>query len=210
MLNIKHRQVKNKGFTLIEMLVAISIFASLSLAAYQVLQGVIRSADISKIHTAQLKKLQHAMLIMEQDFTQISARNTRDDDADKDYKGIIKSAKYLFSSEDQGIEFTRLGWSNPLGRLPRSNLLRVRYRLFDGQLQRLYFLYPDAIVGEEPQMQVLLKNIDSLEFRFWNSQWQSTWRSKTALPEGVEISFKSARYGSIVRKFLIPSVVIYK
>lgn len=191
------------------MLVAISIFASLSLAAYQVLQGVIRSADISKRHTEQLKKLQHTMLIIEQDFTQISARKVRDD-ADSPSKGLIKSAKYLFSSEDQGIEFTRLGWSNPLGRLPRSNLLRVRYRLYEGQLQRLYFLYPDFIVGQEPQMQVLLEDIESLEFRFWNAKWQTRWQSKTALPTGIEISFKSEKFGDIVRQFLIPSVVIYK
>ena len=59
----------SKGFTLLEVLVAIAIFAVLSLAAYQVLQGVLRSSEISKEHSESLTELQRAMLIIEQDFT---------------------------------------------------------------------------------------------------------------------------------------------
>ena len=193
-----------KGFTLLEVLVAIAIFAVLSLAAYQVLQGVLRSGEISKEHSDSLTKLQRAMLIIEQDFTQIVARTSRDEGVEQDKLRVITAGASLFESEDQGIEFTRLGWANPLGLLPRSDLLRVRYRLKEGQLQRLYFLYPDLVAGQEPQVQVLLNDIEKLSFRFWNSGWQEKWTSVKKLPKGIEINFTSKRYSEIRRAFLIP------
>lgn len=192
-----------KGFTLLEVLVAIAIFAVLSLAAYQVLQGVLRSGEISKEHSNSLTELQRAMLIIEQDFTQIVARTSRDESVEEDELSVISAGESLFESEDQGIEFTRLGWANPLGLLPRSDLLRVRYRLKEGQLQRLYFLYPDLVSGQEPQEQVLLNDIEKLSFRFWNNGWQSSWTSAKKLPKGIEINFTSKRYSEIRRAFLV-------
>ena len=153
----KNNRTRTKGFTLLELLIAISIFAMLSLAAYQILQGVLRSSEISKRHSDSLARLQRAMLIIEQDFTQIAARRSRSEDQDTDDDSVINAGDLLFGSEDQGIEFTRIGWTNPLNLLPRSELLRVRYRLMDGQLQRLYFIYPDLPSGQIPQVQVLLE-----------------------------------------------------
>jgi len=192
-----------QGFTLLEMLVAIIIFALLSLAAYQILQGVLRSGEISKIHSERLTELQRAMLIIEQDFTQIVARKSRQEGVEKDNLRTLTAGKGIFSSQDQGIEFNRLGWNNPLGLLPRSNILRVRYVLRDGQLQRLYFLYPDTTSGQEPETQVLLNDIEKLSFRFWNNGWKSTWSAAEKLPEGIEINFTSKHFSDIRRIFLV-------
>ena len=191
----------SKGFSLIEVLIAIAIFALLSLTAYQVLQGVLRSGEISKEHSESLTKLQRAMLIIEQDFSQIVARNSRDESGDE--SRTISVGKSLFDSDDQGIEFNRLGWQNPLGLLPRSNVLRVRYRLKEGQLQRLYFLYPDLVAGQEPEVQVLLDEVEKLSFRFWNNGWQEKWQDAKKLPTGIEISFTSKQYAEIRRAFVV-------
>lgn len=193
----------SKGFTLLEVLVAITIFAMLSLAAYQVLQGVIRSSEISKKHSESLTELQRAMLIIEQDFTQIVARVSRQEGIDDEDLYTLSVGDDLFDSDDQGIEFNRLGWANPLNLLPRSNILRVRYRLQDGELQRLYFLYPDTVNGQEPEQQTLLTGIESLSFRFWNNDWQDTWESKTSLPEGIEVTFTGESFSEIRRVFII-------
>jgi general secretion pathway protein J len=193
----------SRGFTLLEVLVAMALFALLSLAAYQVLQGVLRIGEISKEHSDSLTELQRAMLIIEQDFTQIVARRSREEGQEEEELRVITAGSSLFESEDQGIEFTRLGWANPLGLLPRSDLLRVRYRLKEGQLQRLYFLYPDLQAGQEPQVQVLLKDIDKLSFRFWNNGWKNRWTAAKKLPKGIEIKFSSKRYAEIRRVFLV-------
>lgn len=192
-----------QGFTLLEILIAISIFALMSMVAYQVLQGVIRSGEISKKHSDELLKIQRAMLIIEKDFTQIIARASRDEGGDSDDIQVLRVGQSLFDSQDQAIEFTRLGWINPLDLLPRSNLLRVRYRLFDGQLQRLYFLYPDIVARQEPEVQVLLDDVEKLSFRFWGNTWQTSWTEKKNLPSGIEISFTSKQFGEINRMFLI-------
>lgn len=203
MLN-SYRGRYTQGFTLLEMLIAISIFALMSIVAYQILQGVIRSGEISKKHNDRLLNIQRAMLIIEQDFTQIIARASRREGDESDEIYVLTTAESLFDSEDQGIEFTRLGWINPLNLLPRSNLLRVRYRLFEGQLQRQYFLYPDIVNGQEPQTQLLLEDIKSLTFRFWSEGWKNSWSDKDILPTGIEISFTSKQFGEIKRIFLIP------
>ena len=193
----------NKGFTLLEVLVAIAIFAVLSLAAYQILQGVLRSGEISKEHSNALTELQRAMLIIDQDFSQITYRLSRDENVEEEELQIMSAGESLFESEDQGIEFTRLGWTNPFDLLPRSELLRVRYRLKEGQLQRLYFLYPDLQVGDEPQEQVLLNDVEALSFRFWDGSWQDSWSSTDSLPDGIEISFTTKKYSEIRRVFII-------
>lgn len=194
-----------QGFTLLEVLIAISIFALMSLASYQILQGVIKSGEISKRHNQELLKIQRAMLIIEQDFTQIIARASRDESTDSDDLSVLTVGESLFESESEGIEFTRLGWSNPLNLLPRSNLLRVRYRLFEGNLQRLYFLYPDIVAGEKPEVQTLLEGVEKLAFRFWSDGWQTTWTSTSKLPTGIEISFTSKQFSEIKRQFLVPA-----
>lgn len=196
---------KQHGFTLLEVLISIAIFALLSLTAYQVLKGVIDSGDISKRHSESLTQLQRAMLIIEQDFSQIVARTSRDESNPDDNVYVIRAGKTLFESDDQGIEFNRLGWQNPLGLLPRSNILRVRYRLKEGQLQRLYFLYPDIVAGQEPEIQVLLSDIEDLSFRFWNNTWLDVWEKNTQLPKGIEVSFTSKQYAEIRRLFLVPA-----
>jgi len=198
-----------KGFTLLEVLVAIAIFALLSLAAYQVLQGVLRSSEISKTHSERLTELQRAMLIIDQDFTQIVARRSRQEGIDNEELFTLMVGDDLFDSEAQGIEFNRLGWANPLNLLPRSDILRVRYRLQDGQLQRLYFLYPDTVSGQQAEQQVLLNDIETLSFRFWSNGWRETWQSKTDLPDGIEITFSSKYFAEIRRVFVIsPGVVV--
>lgn len=173
------------------------------MAAYQVLQGVIRSGEISKRHSDQLVDIQRAMLIIEQDFTQIVARASRSENGDSDNLRVLTTGKSIYESEDEGIEFTRLGWTNPLNLLPRSNLVRVRYRLTEGQLQRQYFLYPDIVAGQEPETQVLLKDIEALSFRFWSKNWQTTWSETDKLPAGIEINFTSKQFGEIKRMFLV-------
>lgn len=204
MQNNRFFSASQNGFSLLEVLIAIAIFAMLSLTAYQVLQGVLRSGDISKKHSEALTELQRAMLIIEQDFRQIVARKSRNESGESDDLSVLNVAEGLFESTDQGIEFNRLGWQNPLNLLPRSNILRVRYRLYDEQLQRLYFLYPDFVSGQEPEIQVLLNDIETLSFHFWDTtQWADSWSNKNRLPNGIKIAFTSKNFAELNRVFII-------
>ncbi|WP_236546813.1 type II secretion system minor pseudopilin GspJ [Psychromonas sp. L1A2] len=209
MLNNRNYQYKkNSGFTLIELLIAIAIFAVLSFAAYQILQGVLRSGEISKEHDHNLVEIQRGMLLIERDFVQMVARASRTGSTDDENLQVLYAGKNTLDSDYQGIEFNRLGWANPLNLLPRSNILRVGYRVQEGQLQRLYYLHPDTISGKEPEQQVILHDIENLTFRFWGDDWVSSWNSSSEIPTGIEITITSKHYGELRRVFILPNSVV--
>ena len=206
--NRNYQYKKNSGFTLIELLIAIAIFAVLSFAAYQILQGVLRSGEISKEHDQNLVEIQRGMLLIERDFVQMVARASRTGNTDDENLQVLYAGKNTLDSDYQGIEFNRLGWANPLNLLPRSNILRVGYRVQEGQLQRLYYLHPDTVSGEEPEQQVILHDIENLTFRFWDEDWVSSWSSSSEIPTGIEITITSKHYGELRRVFILPNSVV--
>ena len=206
--NRNYQYKKNNGFTLIELLIAIAIFAVLSFAAYQILQGVLRSGEISKEHDQNLVEIQRGMLLIERDFVQMVARSSRTGNTDDENLQVLYAGKNTLDSDYQGIEFNRLGWANPLNLLPRSNILRVGYRVQEGQLQRLYYLHPDTVSGEEPEQQVILHDIENLTFRFWDEDWVSSWSSSSEIPTGIEITITSKHYGELRRVFILPNSVV--
>ncbi len=206
--NRNYQYKKNSGFTLIELLIAIAIFAVLSFAAYQILQGVLRSGEISKEHDHNLVEIQRGMLLIERDFVQMVARASRTGSTDDENLQVLYAGKNTLDSDYQGIEFNRLGWANPLNLLPRSNILRVGYRVQEGQLQRLYYLHPDTVSGKEPEQQVILHDIENLTFRFWGDDWVSSWNSSSEIPTGIEITITSKHYGELRRVFILPNSVV--
>jgi len=198
-----HRAFKKNGFTLIEILIAIAIFATLSLAAYQILQGVLRSGEISREHDKHLVEIQRGMLLIERDFVQMVARISRTGNVEDENLQVLYAGKKVLDSDSEGIEFNRLGWINPLNLLPRSTILRVGYRVKNNQLQRLYYLHPDTVAGEKPEQQVILNDVDSLSFRFWDDDWIDTWSADKTIPKGIEITINSKHYGELKRVFIL-------
>ena len=70
---------KNDGFTLLELLVAITIFAIMSVMAYGGLSNVIDNSESSKRSLLRLQEIQQAMINIERDFSQITDRGIRDE-----------------------------------------------------------------------------------------------------------------------------------
>jgi len=67
------------------------------------------------------------------------------------------------------IEFTRIGYPNPLGLLQRSNLQRVRYSVLGGKLIRTTWPRLDRVSSTKPNNKVLLNNVTSLQFTYIGS-----------------------------------------
>lgn len=123
------------GFTLLEMLVAIAIFASLALMALQVTNGVTRVNSAVAGHDQKLNLMQQTMSFLNHDLTQMMPRPVRGDQGQRE-PALLAGAGVL-ASESEGMRFVRGGVVNPLMRLPRSNLLTVGYRIHGGYLERL-------------------------------------------------------------------------
>lgn len=196
----KPTRARQQGFTLLEMLTAITIFAMVSLSAWQILQGTMSARDVSADHNEQMRTLEYAMLVMEQDFQHYIDRGVRQE-------GVVSTrslfaGKDMLDSDDEAIAFIRTGYRNPEQRLPRSELQPVRYRLKDGVLERQYFHVLDPEEESEPVTQNLLTDISSLKFEYFiRGRWVN--RLRSTHPEALKIILEHEQFGTIERSYLL-------
>ncbi|MBS9877553.1 type II secretion system minor pseudopilin GspJ [Vibrio sp. 665] len=193
-----------KGFTLIEVLVSIAIFASLSVAAYQVVSQVQRSNALSQERTQRLNEIQRAMVMMDNDFRQMAMRQTRTN-GEEPASRLIFWSDYLLDSDTKGLMFARLGWHNPQQQFPRGEVTKVGYRLKEETLQRVWWRYPDTTVGQQGTVTPLLTQVESFDMRFYDGkQWKKEWAEEKALPKAVSVVLTLKDYGEIARTYLTP------
>ena len=201
----------SRGFTLLEILVALAVFTMIGLSSHAVLSQILMTDEVSTERFARLRDLQRAMSIIERDLQQAMARPVR---VEGETNNIVMSGGLnSFESDADGLAMVRGGWSNPKLMLPRSTLQAVAYRLQAGELQRVYSNYVDNVIGAEPKVRVLMQNIEDLQFQFRVSKnqsnnnnqenvWQDTYTG-TQLPYAVAIEIVSADFGLIRREFAL-------
>ncbi|WCE29806.1 type II secretion system minor pseudopilin GspJ [Vibrio sp. SCSIO 43137] len=197
-----HNSKSSKGFTLIEVLVAIAIFATLSVSAYQVLNQVQRSNAQSIEKTGRLKDIQRAMVIIDNDFRQMALRQFRTN-GDEPSEKIIEWGQGLLESDNNAVLFVRLGWLNPQQMFPRGEVSKVGYRVVADRLERVWWRYPDTPVGQQGIVTPLLDGVTNIEMRFYSAgNWLERWDQPLALPEAVAFSIELQDYGKIERVYL--------
>lgn len=117
-----HRGRRTTGFTLLEVLVAVAITATIGAGAVQLLRGIIDARQQVTVRSEQLAVLQRFTSLVALDVEQYINRSIRNEYGDF-------QASLLLDSGDYPIEFTRAGWRNrPGAEDPRSELMRVAYR----------------------------------------------------------------------------------
>jgi len=193
---------RTRGFTLIEVLLAIAIFAMISLASFSLFDGVITSDEASKVKIERLNEIQRAWMVIERDLIQITPRSIRVD-------GEAPTNDYFHGGEDMeiigdgAIAFVRTGWTNPGLLIPRSELQSVAYRVEEETLERLHYNFIDPVVGEEPKVRALIENVESLEYRyFYRDKWQDKVENGV-IPKAIELIITTKDLGEIHRKFLM-------
>ena len=148
-----------RGFTLIEVMVALAITAIIMVIAYGGLSTISRNEDHSRAADKRLRQVQLAMRIMEQDFTQLEPRPVRDG------LGGVQPPLLAGPQNVPPIIFTRGGWSNPLG-ITRSTEQRVAYSLEDGKLMRSWWPELDGQAQVVPAKEALLEGVDSVKIQY--------------------------------------------
>lgn len=194
---------RGKGFTLIEVLVAMAIFAILSALAYGTLSQTLLSAEILGDRMDRLQALQRTMRMLTDDMHQLSPRAVRDELGDNFGPAISTGFQSGFA-----IELTRTGWNNPMV-LPRSTLQRAAYRIEEDELVRYHWTVLDRTLSNEPVSVVLLDGVEGIQFRFFRAdgeyteQWpplnQTGAGNLRLRPRAVEITLRLADEGDIIR-----------
>jgi len=196
-------QVKSSnGFTLLEVLIAIAIFAVVGLASFTIFDTVQRGDETSQLRSARQNELQRAFILVERDLSQLARRSIRIN-GEAPSKQYLQTAEESFLENEQALAFVRHGWTNPGMLLPRSELQAVAYRLRDETFERLHYNFVDAVVGEEPKVRPLISEVDGISFEFYDGkEWQDKW-PKQELPQAVAIEVDTQDFGLIRRQFLV-------
>ena len=197
-----------RGFTLLEMLIALAIFGLMAVMAYSGLTSVLDLQFHTAAEAEHLAELQKAYLIMQRDIEQVVARPVRNEFGDE-LAPLVG---------DQTLELTHGGWSNPLGR-PRSTLQRVAYSYGDRQLRRYVWVVLDRAQDSQPFDQLLMDNIEDMQIRYlladdvWKERWPVPPEDSgtnvaggvsAVLPAAVEVTIEHEHYGPIVWLFQLP------
>ena len=146
------------GFTLIEILIALVIFAIMGVLAAMSLHSIIRTREQLKKSDHQLLQLQITMTLLRRDMSQAINRNIRD------ANGNEESA--FSASSDGDIVFTRAGLTNPFDMNRQSDMQRVGYKLQGDKLVRLTWDVLDQAPHSQPESQTILSNVQSLQWQF--------------------------------------------
>jgi len=191
------------GFTLIEIMVAVAIFGVLSVLAWGALGQSLTSAELLTNSMNRLQSIQRTVRYLSSDISQTAPRSVRNELGDVQLPALVSSLSGNFA-----LELTHGGWGNPAG-LPRSTLQRTAYRLEDDELVRYYWTVLDRTYSNEPIRNVLLDGVDSLFFRFYTDNGESSdvWPPQGAgaaadirvRPRAVEIVLSLRDEGEITR-----------
>jgi general secretion pathway protein J len=195
-----------RGFTLLELLIAITIFAVIATFVYTGLAVVLDTKRQTDDYLERLTKLQLGLNLMQRDIEQAVDRPVRDEFGDP------LPAMRSGGQSTLLLELTRGGYANPM-QLPRSTLQRVGYQLEDETLYRVTWPELDRAQNTEPHRQPLFDGVKGIEIVYYDqamkkkAEWpmQNTGNLQTgpapALPKAIEIDIEMDKWGNIRRLF---------
>lgn len=189
-----------RGFTLIEMLVAVAIFAVASALAYGGLSTLVSARAQIEAQNTRLGRLQFAVGLIERDLRSIADRPVRENHGGE---------RPALDGQSASFELTRFGAANSLGQV-RAELERVGYRLDNGTLQRRRYAVLDRAPGSLPDDSDLLDEVERFEIRYRARdgrelrQWPPPRDDVPSLPLAVEIRIAATGIGEIRRLLELP------
>ena len=151
------------GFTLIELLVALMIFAMLASAGVLLLGNSVSAQAQVKARLDDMAAVQRAGGALAGDLGQAVPRITRTE------AGTLAPAFWAHDVGDAQpvMQFVRGGWDN-LGDMPRPSLQKVEYWVRQGRLERRTYAQLDGAAGDDPA--ALLDNVEAVTLRFRDAQ----------------------------------------
>ena len=191
------------GFTLIEILVALIIFAIMALLSYRAIASVLDSREQLSAETRKWRDCALFFARVEQDLAAVLDRPVRSAD------DVIAPA--LIVNPDPGADavlaLTRAGFAQADGLLAAPQ--RVGYRAHDNVVDLVLWPHPDAAPRSAPQAFAALADVTNLKLRVLDPRgnWQSRWPIASAggatetFPAAIEFTLTLRSGESVTRLF---------
>lgn len=200
---------RSAGFTLVELMISLAIFALMVTMAYQSVNLLLDAGRRVEEPQAEFQQLQRAMVFVERDMHQLALLRPANAGV-----GQQDASNSIVQPQEAGVllEFTRAGnpdvaWQLRTSGLMRSSLQRVRYVLEEGKLLRQTWNLVDHVESEQPVSQVLLEHVEGEpRFRFRTERGGNF---VEGLPKerqklvAVEFSLQHQRFGNLQRIFMV-------
>ena len=189
-----------KGFTLIEMMVALLIFALITAAGVAVMNSTLTNQSAVRIRVERYAELQRMRAILKADLSQAATRRTRGEDGVPARTAFAGVSPWVVGG--RLLAFTRRGYENP-DQAPRASMQYVEYALVEGRLERR--ARPALDGARLGPAQVLMTDVESVQSAYlFDGVWRPTWRGEAGadIPTAVRLNVKLKDLGDIDQLFL--------
>lgn len=189
---------REQGFTLVELVVSLFVFALLASAGVALLGFSVKAQGAAGERLDEVAAVRRVSALMTADLAQATPRVSRNASGATDV-AFFGSAG---GSRELALAFIRRGWENP-EEMPRASLQKVQYRLVDDRLERRVAPMLDGAEPGPPA--TVIRGVKSLALRYriageWRDRWDVT--RADALPRAVEMVLDIEGIGPVRQVFL--------
>ncbi|MEK5765571.1 type II secretion system protein GspJ [Acinetobacter schindleri] len=181
--------MKKNGFTLVELLVAIAIFAVLSALGWRVFDHIRVTRDQNTLHEQKLNQLQQGYQQILRDMVQTVPLTAN-------VNGDIQPALVL---QDGRFNFSKTGVTDPLEQgIAPDERVEYQYRADKQKVYRLKFRNLNQTGRDQPESSILLSDVEQFQITALNpneiTQWPESGldlnrtENKQLLPKGIKIN----------------------
>lgn len=178
-----------KGFTLVELLVAIAIFAVLSALGWKVFDYLAKVKDRNAMHESNLEQLQES-------YQQILRDTMQAVPLTANVKGQQQPALVL---QNGRFNFSKTGVTDPLQQgISPYERVEYQYRADEKKLYRLKYRNLHQTGNDQPESSVMLDEVEAFEIVVLNPNELSSWPESSVdsqkieqlrlLPKGIKIN----------------------
>jgi len=196
--------MRQRGFTLVEMLVALTIFALMSVLAYRGLNAALQTRAHLTEDNRRWRDVALTLAQLEQDMGLAVNRPARGSGG-LPLPALVGNAQ-AFGANDAQLSFSRMGMAWQTGVL--ADVQRHGYRLNNGTLEQLVWPVLDQAPRSEPAVQPLLERVRRFDLRYLDGSgnWQSRWPlpGMAALPAALEVVLELDGGVAVTRVFALP------